>query len=1228
MVRSPQKREHKEEGHTKVTHEINVNVSQRPSSDLSPAPTKTQYDVLKRAVNGFRDGHFVLVCAEVERQKYIESIALVPWTVVFDLDPNSRTLGLLSVVEEKVYTLRSLYMHSLFDKTTNFTESSTHWYSVRSHIACDAPISQDFANWNKNLDVSQGLKAVINNMKSFSDVYTRFRILIFWPPDESATRYMERILAKLEKHFEPKMVVIDSSHVKSQYSSFVLTHFMNDLGERLSLVQLPMEDLCNYICQSLSTEKNNQERKFVLPVSHLALDFQIDQRQASWLREILEVLYEDKQYDCSSITAKDLLKELDNFYRGGTLPWFVRYEHRGDNVDTERELMRSIIKQIKEWKNVYRSGIIRINHAPGSGGTTIAQRILWECRQTLPCAQVNLREGYMINEVEQRLELLYKKTDLPLLVLLDGEDEHRVDELARSLEHISLIVLTVNRYPYRMTKTGYSEGEYWLDSYVSRRESNMIAVKLGQHCDAKKKKENIQKLNENVKEGNKVAIFEFGLAAYAHEYTGIRSYVSGFLRLDQTKGEMTPWQMALTMLSFTYYYGQIGMPCQFFTDSLHLGNHRVPNIHDFPEEMQSLIVPETNDRKQNMIRISHYFIAKEILEQVLPWPKSRSSHRGQQLCIEDKRDLEKLATAFIKQAEKVDRKKYSHPIMTMLTKTFISRDSKLVNEKDSKKGKKKNLLSPLLSDLDNNAPFTSRFKVFSQLTKSFPKEARFHAQLGRLYTILKPEMEAEAEKHFKKALELCKDKIANRALEDLSRSMRLTLMMTNHMYGRMFHSRVEKFTGKNAADKPTVSTPKTNFFTVANRLLEDVKSACVHFGLCRYYNPEKYEDIKAYDGEICVRLQFCEFVSRNSHSKNAVTFIEDNERSQMHLEICEFLKDCMQEIDSLFLDYFSSLSDPDDIDPIFRTYQSWYTALFKKSSPGYITKPEDSMQSRRLYIAQLKIETGDSAEYGDLLRIKNPGEISSVIKSFENNFEDFHKKGHRCSKSDIDRDYREWLVAIRHKLIPNPKSVEDVLQVVEHWYKTLNTPWSRLYLFILKSILGFGSTESPGNTRLLLEAKDLKAQLWSQAKYIQNARRPREWFGKGESIRCLELGSRYSGKKDRSINSVDLALFKGTINYPNKNPRSGSILIDLGPGNSVEVKAFFVPLRAEMEGPSFAGRRVEFSIGFSFLNGYEAFFIKQLKKVKCPKCGLDNEATSRDTEIQCRLPCGNSFSIE
>ena len=1216
VVGHAQKRQHKEEGFNKVTHEINVKVSPLPPSDPLPASTKARLDVLHKAVNGFRDGHFVLVCAEVERQKYIESIALAPWTVVFDLDPNSRTSGLLSAVEEKLCSLRSLYVHSLFEKTTNFTECSTHWYSVRS--PCDIPISKEFASWKKNPVVIQGLKNVIKNMESFSDVYTRFRVLILWPPDEITSRYMNHILSKLEKHFMPEMAVIDNSLMKSQDSISFLRHYTDDLGERLSLVQLSMEHVCNYIRRSCFTEAKNQQGKFVLPVSDVAIDCQIDQREASWLREVLEILYEDKQYNDSKIMPKDLLKELDNFYRGGTLPWLVRYELGAGSVDTERDLMGPIIKQVKKMKDLYKSGIIRINHAPGSGGTTLAQKVLWQCRQILPCAQVNLREGYMIGELEQRLEFLYKKTDLPLLILFDGEDEQRVEELVKSLERISLIVLFVKRYPYRIENNHVLEDQFWLNSYVSQKESSVIAVKLLEHCNDERKRENINKLADTVKMGRQVAIFEFGLAAYAHEYTGIASYVSGFLRLDQTKEEMSPWQKALAMLSFTYYYGQIGLSCQFFTDILQLGTQRVPTIDDFPNEMQSLIVPETN-KKQNLIRISHYFIAKEILEQVLPWPKTKSDVRTEQLYIEDKKDLENFATMFIEEAEKIDGKKHSPAIISMLTKSFISRDNP-VDEWKRQKGKNKYFLSHLLYDLKYRQPFTSCFNVLIKLTHSFPNEDHFHAHLGRLYSILLPEKEKEAEEEFRTALELCENRMGKQELEDLPKLLRRNLMTTNHMYGKMFQSRAEKFIEGNTINKTRLANMMANTY----QLLKNVKCACERFQLCRFYNPGKTDDKRILEAELSVRLRFCDFITIKCPSENAIKFIEDNEEVECYREICDFLKDCILEIDCLFTDYFSSLSESEDIDESFVKHQRVYKALFKKSSPGYVTRQGDSIQSRRLHIAGMKIKSWTSDGYGDLLQIDNLDEITDIIRLYESNFKDYHKRGKQCSKKALDMDYMEWLVAIRHKKIPNPKGIEEVLQVVETWNETLKTPSSRLYLFILKSILGFGSSGCQGNTKLLTEALELKTKLSNQATYIPNSRRPREWFGKGKGIRCLELGSRYGGQKDRFINFMDLALFKGVIIGPNTNRRSGSIRVDV---NRSDVIAFFVPLKAKMEGAIFAGRRVEFGIGFSFLNGYEAFSVKQLKKVKCPKCGLDNEATSRDTEIQCSKPCEYKFRI-
>ncbi|KAK7464562.1 hypothetical protein BaRGS_00037872, partial [Batillaria attramentaria] len=96
-----------------------------------------------------------------------------------------------------------------------------------------------------------------------------------------------------------------------------------------------------------------------------------------------------------------------------------------------------------------------------------------------------------------------------------------------------------------------------------------------------------------------------------------------------------------------------------------------------------------------------------------------------------------------------------------------------------------------------------------------------------------------------------------------------------------------------------------------------------------------------------------------------------------------------------------------------------------------------------------------------------------------------------------------------------------------------------------------------------------------------------------------------------------LAICKGTICPKNTKKLAGYIALDLGENNGTTVKVYYVPLLANLEGPRYAGERVEFYLAFTLENGYEAYSVKLLHKYQCNRCPIKVEMTSEQDEVVC-----------
>ncbi|PVD32602.1 hypothetical protein C0Q70_08044 [Pomacea canaliculata] len=248
-----------------------------------------------------------------------------------------------------------------------------------------------------------------------------------------------------------------------------------------------------------------------------------------------------------------------------------------------------------------------------------------------------------------------------------------------------------------------------------------------------------------------------------------------------------------------------------------------------------------------------------------------------------------------------------------------------------------------------------------------------------------------------------------------------------------------------------------------------------------------------------------------------------------------------------------------------------------------------------------------------------PAQVNSLVKDLE-----IIICNKDMPKRRLEVTYLNWLSEIRN---PNCKvyNLETVLEHVRNWRSTINSPKSTLYLFIIQSLIGFGSKTQPGNTECLTEALELlRGEILKKRNLMFRPKYPREWLGRLdiEGIRRLVPSKAVeydTHRKIKDISRAKLATCKGTIRQKNDNKLAGYVDLDLH-GNGSLVEVFYIPVRAGLEGSRYAGYRVQFHLAFTMEHGYEAFEVELLKKYQCHKCPLKVEIMRDEDEAKCR--CG------
>lgn len=1180
-------------------------------------------------VHKFKKGNFILFTSRQQRIKYIEALAMVPWISVYDFDERSRTDGLLSMLEDKIKCQRRLYTCTWKDPPI-LSQHSTQWCMIKGSIQeADSKTPGEEKKWIQY--IRQNFERHLTEIANFCDDYTNLKLIFLWPnkEHENDIRFMHRALMKIEEILDLQIIVCDSFWQKTQqeesFASIMKPNFISSCC---------LKDICKCIIDTLGDRFSVHGFKYKLPTSDGKNLPSIDEPSAAELREDLEVLYLENPYRKGiegDYTAEDLEREGDLFFQGGNIPWFLFYEAGAGHFDAERDLTKEIVSKIQSsFINQFKSGKVNLYHAPGSGGTTLGQRILWELRTVTPCVQVKTNTRCTIQSLLQKIETLFEKTNLPIVLLVDGEDQQRITHLYKLADRLVVIFLHVRRSTREYKdELILRETEYLLPGNVSVSEASKLGTKFSSRCDAPYKKDRIDELVSDIKNGTRYHLmYEFGMTAYQEKFKGIRSFVKGYLQLDKNESyEFNPSQKILGILALVYFYGQTSMPCQFFASLLGWQENYNVSIEDFPYLVRHFIVPSQHDSRDNSIRISHYLVAREILEQLLTRGKPQGDiSMSSGLSRSAKAHLYDFVMIFMGEIRK--RKPKTHAsssiIADVLAKTVIFRDNLDVAENELFTRRK---LSKLLNDVECEAPFTERVNIIKKLTELFPEDANFHAHLGRIISICRPEEEDKAESCFETAVHLCKSRTKGKLGSELDEGTKNTLKHVYHMYGMFYLQRIMKYTGRTHGHKPTKSAKKSISEERKNILLHYAKQACYFFRETRDLTILGCEEAHGYMGEISTRLRICEMVYQCMPNKELSEYLKTTSDSDMS----SFVTESITVVLELFMQCLGSV-DHDDLPQDFFLNIHWYNALFKdKAKELARLEVVEDIYSRRVKAALIKLKYGKDENLGTLETVTSKQDICEIVRLCELNFQEMDSRDITLLRGAIDLEHKDWLNAIRTDAFSDIYTIEDVMMRIRRWHALLRSLNSTFYSFIFLTALGIGCVDNVApNAELLREASQLQEKIKKLSKSLSKSRKPKEWFGKGPGVKAIIPAHRVHKHESGAVqagetSTTHLAVFKGTICRPNTKRQTGYIQMDIG-DNVFPIKLFFVPVKTneQLVGSRYAGERVEFVLAFTFADGYEAYNVARLRKYECTKCKKKVEITSDKCWVTCS--CGKTVN--
>ena len=1128
---------------------------------------------------------FFLISGKNTPPDKFNGVSKIPWLKVYDFDNDTKNESLFSSVEKSLKEKRCFALTTSPSASKPLSNNSTEWIfplgypGMAETLFTGSPLT--WFNENKTL-----LEKQFQSMANFCAVQTVPVFVILWyDPDKSNVKYLNWMLSFLYPAFAsdamPKHIIMCTGKTSSENS------FLQEVVLAYELESTTIYISAENVYKWFARQKvpNQLQQNIVRLPGRSGIEEISDKSLIMWIQQYIEILSLESQ---DYITSRQRNTENfgKEFVKGNTISWD---ELASGKLAVQRFGKREIFKCLQS--DVFekqKSVVLRIQHAPGGGGTTLARQLLWDLHFKFPCGALVPTLTLSIAQISEGVRHLYDKTKLPVVLLIDGHSEFEIDQIFVKCKY-AVVILHVLRYSKEIPCNEFlhSSRTCRLPGWVTAEEASDLTKVFSSY--SQKSTKILKELTNDVKNNKERFVFEYGLAAFNHEFKGVRKYVQGYLKLhDQKDGvsNLLNWQRVVGYLSLAQYYAQSGIHRNTFRSLFHV--QKFVTLEHLGYSGSQFIFETKGEWK-----ISYNIVAKEILEQMLSSCTSTPTEKcDPELNDEAKKNLHELVIDFIGMIKTASKGCAPEILIQLLTNMIIRRNYSEVDKSD---GIAKGTLSKLLEDMPIQQ---NRVNILKKLTEAFPQNPNFHAHLGRLLNIMKEFRSAEAS--LQTALDLRLQKcfgLGSKSTDDM-------LSRIHHMFGVGYNLQAQE-----AQKRAT----KQNY----QNMLKFVSKAVDHFGEARCY--ATYNLSYGFIGEVNARLLVAEFV--NDKFPNGCRKAFNFELGKDHIELSEFVRESHLVCDRLLAESLQ-YSTEQELERI-RTYTRCivkfnflYGHIRKEMLSRQLkTESRPTISMRRSQIAFLKMKYRSSSKRPRIANVQNEKDLDKIIALYESIFREVF--GGDIKHESVSVDVLEWLEAIRHPLAPNDYSLVRILQTVENWVKKNESGYATFYLYVVNFVLAIFSPGENLNKQYYNKTLELKEKL-HLLRYKYDVKFWRmEWIAEWDNLTSIRKLINHNSlgvwdkdnrfwKEEKNIKK--LQVFAGNVTRSH-HPLKGTISLDVQSQHKCRIEVYFVPKLYCLDKSIYGEQkqRVEFCIGFSMEHGAEAYAVKILEKHVCSQCCTETE---------------------
>lgn len=392
-----------------------------------------------------RNYQYILV-TDALSQENLECFSIlrsVPWKMVLDFDPMSEEKGVYreftshegQVNLVSMVTPAEMKPKSMVNLAREIDCSKIQWLFVNGRSSDTGGKQQEFPEWEATSvkEISRFFGCCCD-----PDKFDKQKpvVCLILPFNQRTVPYLERTLGRLFENFVDQF--------RLEVVSFKQKQQLSVLGQvKIRLIDLSPDLVHLGLKQMLCLSSSHQYR---MPSSQAKVYAELSEKEYLYLKEYLEILYDG----CEELPVSNNSSEEDVhlqqfleehrrlFISGNPISFASLY----DNHDAKRGIendIRTHVQRILD-KRLKKSMIVEIKHLPGTGGTTIARRMMWDLHKAYPCAFIEINphlyhdeDNSYATKLADRIAALEEICHTSPVILIDGKQSRAIEGLSNKL---------------------------------------------------------------------------------------------------------------------------------------------------------------------------------------------------------------------------------------------------------------------------------------------------------------------------------------------------------------------------------------------------------------------------------------------------------------------------------------------------------------------------------------------------------------------------------------------------------------------------------------------------------------------------------------------------------------------------------------------------------------------------------------------------------------------------